>query len=298
MTRAALRSTLGVLGLLTLVVVATLAWRDAGDGSVRATSTTAPAAPSPASSPTAMSSEPAPLLPNLRSLPAGELSVETTGDGVRLLRFSSSLANVGPGPLELVPDDGASCPVEQRHASQRLFVDEDVDGRFDRSRDVTTLTRAAGCMLDHPTHDHWHFDAMARYALTPPGTENPIVAVDKVSFCLRDNATTPGGPLGQARFYPECDGRLSLQGISPGWADIYRSDLPGQVLELPDGTADGLYCLRTTADPDALLVETEEADNGAVQALRLVGTTVIPAGAGEGGSACLMLSPADERLPR
>jgi len=297
MTRAALRSTLAVLGVLTLVVVATLAWRDSGDESVRARSTTAPA-PSASSSPTALSDEPAPLLPNLRSLPAEELSVETTSDGVRRLRFSSSLANVGPGPLELVPDDGTACPGEQRHASQRLFVDVDVDGRFDRSRDVRTLTRAAGCMLDHPTHDHWHFDAMARYALTPPGTENPIVAVHKVSFCLRDNATTPGGPLEQAHFYPECDGRLSLQGISPGWEDIYRSDLPGQVLALPDGTADGLYCLRTTADPDDLLVETEKADNGAVQALRLVGTTVTPVGAAEGGSACLILDPADERLPR
>ena len=25
-------------------------------------------------------------------------------------------------------------------------------------------------MLDHPTHDHWHFDAMAAYTLTVPGT--------------------------------------------------------------------------------------------------------------------------------
>ena len=70
-------------------------------------------------------------------------------------------------------------------------------------------------MLDHPTHDHWHFDAMASYALTVPGTALRV-ARDKVSFCLRDNERVPSSPRVVRRsYFGECtaDGP---QGISPG----------------------------------------------------------------------------------
>ena len=32
----------------------------------------------------------------------------------------------------------------------------------------------AGCMLAHPTHDHWHFDAMAGYSLRSPTTDQRL----------------------------------------------------------------------------------------------------------------------------
>src|SRR5688572_10532816 len=50
------------------------------------------------------------LLPNLRSLAATDLQVQRTADG-RLLRFSASLANLGPGPLLVRPRPGRDgCP--------------------------------------------------------------------------------------------------------------------------------------------------------------------------------------------
>ena len=127
------------------------------------------------------------LLPDLRSLPAREVAIEVLAGGERRLRFTSSLANVGAGPLELVPDDLTACPADQRHASQRLYVDGDGDGAYVRTVDVVSGTTPAGCMLDHPTHDHWHFEAMASYQLLRAGQDEPVVQRDKVSFCLRDN---------------------------------------------------------------------------------------------------------------
>ena len=218
-------------------------------------------------------SAPAVLLPDARSLPAGELSIETSG-GDRRLRFSATLANDGPGPLEVFPIDSQQCPAGQRYAEQRLYVDADDDGAFDRTVDGGTETRPAGCMVDHPDHEHWHFDAMARYALTPVGSTTPVAENTKVSFCLRDNVPIPGAAAGPPEHYGECDTRLSVQGISPGWADVYTAELADQVLDLPAGLADGAYCLHTEADPLRLLQEVDPTDNAAVLTVQITGTSV------------------------
>ena len=39
--------------------------------------------------------------------------------------------------------------------------------------DKTDLRRDVGCMLRHPGHKHWHYDAMARYSLRLPGSDKP-----------------------------------------------------------------------------------------------------------------------------
>jgi hypothetical protein len=216
----------------------------------------------------------APMRPNLRSLPAEDVHIESATDG-RQLRFASALPNTGIGPLAVRPDDGGRCPPRQRYAAQVIYEDHAGDGRFDRGEDGIITTFPAGCMLDHPTHRHWHFDAMAGYALTKPGTSTPIASQEKVSFCLRGSREVPRG-LGPTReHYGDC-GRNKVQGISPGWADVYRADLPGQMLELPDELADGQYCLHAVADPLGLLEETDEGDNAAVRSIRIAGNEVRP----------------------
>jgi hypothetical protein len=154
-----------------------------------------------------------------------------------------------------------------------IYGDRAGDGRFRRGKDGILATFPAGCMLDHPTHKHWHFDAMARYALTKPGTSTPIASQEKVSFCLRDSRKAPKGSGPTRRHYGDC-GRNKVQGISPGWADVYRADLPGQMLELPEALADGQYCLHSVADPLGLLQETDEDDNAAVRSIRITGNDV------------------------
>jgi Lysyl oxidase len=206
------------------------------------------------------------LLPNLKSLPPEDVEIRIA-DGQRQLWFTSIIANAGVGPAEVIPDELLPCPPGQHHASQVLYHDVAGNSRFDRAVDLRTTLRQGGCMLDHPTHGHWHFDAMARYSLTRPGELSPLVASDKVSFCLRDNRVTPSAsPVTVPQHYGDCAAD-KVQGISPGWADVYDTDLPDQHLVLPADLPDGQYCLHNEADPLQLLLETNDQDNAAVIAL-------------------------------
>jgi hypothetical protein len=204
---------------------------------------------------------PATLRPNLRSLRATDVQVQRTADG-RLLRFSASLANVGPGPLLLRPRPvRAGCPPRQHPAAQVLHRDVNDDEAYQPDQDLPGRVRRAGCMLAHPTHDHWHFDAMAGYSLRSPVSGRRLATRPKVSFCLRDNRRLPGAESGVVReHFGECS-RTGPQGISPGWSDIYLWDLPGQTLRIPAGLDRQVLCLDLTADPRDLLVETDETDN-------------------------------------
>ncbi|MGH3336539.1 MAG: lysyl oxidase family protein [Nocardioides sp.] len=202
------------------------------------------------------------LLPNLRSLDAADLQVQRVPGG-RLLRFSASLANLGPGPLLMQPrPEGGGCPRRQHPAVQVLHRDVNQDGAYQPEQDAPGPVRDAGCMLAHPTHDHWHFDAMAGYSLRSPTTGQRLATRGKVSFCLRDNRRIDGVETSVRReHFGECT-RTGPQGISPGWQDAYLWDLPGQTLPLPAGLGRRVLCLALTADPRDLLAETDETDNG------------------------------------
>jgi hypothetical protein len=214
------------------------------------------------------------LLPNLRSLPPEDLSIEVVEGGVRRLRFASIIANTGFGPVETLPDGQRPCRAGQRHASQVLYHDANGNGRYDRTVDVGSSVRPAGCMLFHPTHDHWHFDAAANYTLTRTSSMTPLTAAEKVSFCWRDNREVPSeGGLRITAYYGNCE-QDTVQGIGPGWADVYRATLPDQHLDLPVDLADGVYCLRNRADPLELLLETDDDDNAAALAIRIAGASV------------------------
>jgi hypothetical protein len=220
------------------------------------------------------------FLPDLIALPADELSIQVRKDGHRL-RFSSSLGNIGVGPIEVRPNNLLPCPEGQHNSTQIVYVDGNADGRYNPKKDTGFVRHRAGCMVYHPLHHHWHFKASARYTLRTPvaegQTEGVIVSARrKVSFCLRDTARVPVryGEFGYDLAYGRCTKR-SPQGISIGWMDIYQSFLAGQALRLPDDLPNGLYCLETVVDPIDQLVETNNDNNSSVRALRIHGTKVV-----------------------
>jgi hypothetical protein len=220
--------------------------------------------------PTPTPTSPPLLQPNMQALPAGDISLQSEG-GVRNLRFATTLTNVGAGPLELRPDPGVGCPPDQRGTQQWTYIDADRNGAFDPVIDTAGEPTPTGCMLFHPTHDHWHFDASARYVLLRPGSPEPIVSANKVSFCMRDSDPLPGAETGPET-YGECT-RDSVQGISTGWLDVYEARLDGQALPLPPDLPDGPYCLQITVDPYSLLRESHEADNASLVGIQLQGGT-------------------------
>lgn len=217
------------------------------------------------------------LRPDLVALRASELTIQTRRDG-RRLRFTSSLANVGVGPLEVRPNRSYACPPGQHNSTQVIYLDANGNERYNRRLDTEVTRRRAGCMVYHPFHRHWHFKASARYTLLDPGAEEPVVVSvrRKVSFCLRDSARVPVrlGTWPYAEAYPSCRKR-SPQGISVGWMDVYENFLAGQSLQLPRRLEDGVYCLQTVVDPLDQLVETDDANNSSVKALAIKGDRVL-----------------------
>jgi Lysyl oxidase len=213
------------------------------------------------------------LLPNMRSLSASDLQIEVVGS-TRRLRFAASLANVGPGPLYLLPRGRGKCPSGQHEAIQLVHRDVNLDGKFQRRPDRQLYRRVTGCMLLHSGHKHWHFDAMAAYSLRRAGSSRVLVARDKVSFCLRDNLKVPRQRVVVPRRHFRRCSRTSQQGISPGWVDLYKADLPGQWLRLPANVGSEVLCLDLEADPLRRLVETDETDNATSVAIRVDGNRV------------------------
>ena len=227
--------------------------------------------PSPSASPTP---GPALLLPNMRSLRPTDLQIEVVGSE-RRLRFAASLANFGPGPLLVLPDGRSDCPRGQHPTLQVVHRDANADSAFQWNRDKVERRRDVGCMIRHAGHRHWHYDAMARYSLRRPGTNDALVAHNKVSFCLRDNRrVSVPGQKAVARHFRRCTRSTQGQGISPGWTDLYKADLNGQWLRLPRGVDGDLLCLDLEADPREQLIETNEMDNATSIAIRVTGARV------------------------
>jgi hypothetical protein len=218
------------------------------------------------------------LKPNLVVLKANDLYIQRTSRG-RYLRFESGLGNIGPGPIEVRPNTNRPCPSGRHHATQIIYRDMDGSKHFRRDVDNRVGRRSAGCMIFHPAHNHWHFQAASRYTLFQPGAERERnlvkVARKKMSFCLRDSERVPAryGTFHQPQFYGACS-RYSPQGISVGWVDIYQSFLAGQALKLPSNARNGLYCLGIKVDPKNQLVESNDRDNTSMRAFRLQGDKI------------------------
>ena len=176
-TRAVIAGAVAAAALGTGAVVALDGRRPAAqaeDANVSAAGaqSTQPSRTSTSASPTLR--DPALLLPNMRSLNPTDLQIEVVGKE-RRLRFAASLANYGPGPLLVLLQGRSMCPRGQHPAVQVLHRDANNDGTFQLKGDKAELRRDVGCMLHHPGHKHWHYDAMARYSLRLPGSDEALV---------------------------------------------------------------------------------------------------------------------------
>jgi len=196
---------------------------------------------------------------------------EKAEDGARIcLRFDQSFANVGEGAAELrfaVPHD----PADTSHdVIERTY--------FSDSRSHFQDT-PAGEFEFHAAHGHYHYENFAKSSLWATDSKGrrtgaaPLSTGRKVSFCFEDESIDDSlwGKRGvSARTYraPDClvtqtsDANFDylIQGLSPGWVDLYQWYLPGQYLEV-SGVPNGVYILETRIDPDGEIIESEERNN-------------------------------------
>lgn len=169
--------------------------------------------------------------------------------GTRGLRFSTASVNYGSGRLEI---RGGEIQGNLQLVNQRVYR---TDGTF--------WDRPAGSFTYHPQHGHIHFDDWTvfrlREMLPNNGVGDVVAQGAKTSFCIIElrhyNSNAPGH--NESPGYNSCG---QVQGLRPGWADIYGSSLFGQVIDLT-GVADGIYWLEGDIDPNNAILESDETNN-------------------------------------
>jgi len=184
-------------------------------------------------------------LPNLVELPPESLEVQAIGDR-DVLRFTSTVENAGGASLVVVStrtSPAAPFRSVQLVGAQKLRVA------------VTLRYRRSG------GHEHFHLVGFQRYELRD-GTGRLIARDHKVGFCLGDRRPVGGT---RPRWTGSCGrgapGALQVaQGLSPGFADPYASDLGGQSFDVT-GLPQGEYVLVNIANPERTLRESTYADD-------------------------------------
>lgn len=212
-------------------------------------------------------------LPNLVALPpfdihVGEADRESPSDvPAPAIRFATGASNRSDHALEL-----SGQPTSATEATAQQCV------AWAAPR-ICTERKNVGKFAWHPEHGHYHFQDFALYQLrrlrpngAPIMRKSGLVATSgKVSYCIIDvEQEESRGPLYAAPYplYYSCLAGLSMQGISPGWKDIYSDATPGQQIPL-EGIADGDYALVIFIDPLNRLAESSDADNRSLARIRI-----------------------------
>lgn len=210
--------------------------------------------------------EAADLLPDLQVLDSflSQAFVSTNNPelpaGQRALRLSTGVVNMGQGRLEL---RGGEVIGNQQKVYQRVFQS---DGGF--------YDRQAGWFIFHPGHGHIHFEGWSQFLLRKRAQDGGIGEVvatgSKTSSCVIEvyewDSTLPGH-FDLPNNY-SCD---QIQGLRPGWADVYGYDIEGQYIDLA-GIPDGQYWLQGLVDPNGQILESKRGNNSAFAPIN-IGTT-------------------------
>ncbi len=209
------------------------------------------------------------LLPNLIADPPTGISLETstTEGGLKkevpaqlLLRFNGYIHNLGPGAVDFRGSRASSS--EPMKAFQRVFYS---DGTFKEEPSAAELIYATA-----DGHEHWHLQRAAKYSLWNLAKSAEVAPAMKVGFCLDDSehVETAVGP--KEAVYSDATGRefcrqhqpeaTSLfEGISPGWRDLYSSNLAFQWVDA-SSVLPGEYFLREDVNTTGVIKETGGAN--------------------------------------
>ncbi|GGN03723.1 lysyl oxidase [Lentzea pudingi] len=249
--------------------------------------------------------DPAPLLPDLRQAPIGcpggydgsplrcrawdvclveDASAPRgkcmnrggSAQAVRL-RFTTSIDNVGDGPLLLhAHRDSTATPTMNVRQAIQSGVDGSIAGSYNEARRETT---ASAYYEPAPTHTHWHLLNFEYFQLRKP--DGSVVVTDrKNGFCIGDRyevsddlpnrPTDPATPAGQLA--KRLDGHMCehhnpsaldvLFGISVGSGDDYKHEVDFQWLDLTH-VKSGVYDVVNVVNSDRALLEKNYDNNAA-----------------------------------
>jgi hypothetical protein len=178
-------------------------------------------------------------------------------DGTVVMRFTSTLVNVGTGDFILT----GSREFDDWIVTQQIPYT--IGGTEKVSTDAEMVWGGDG-------HEHWHVDRVAVYWLEQLDENGEPVAGferrydSKVGFCFfdshHDQEYGPNEPGYDSSGCGDVDSRTFTMGMSPGWSDVYDFTLPGQEIDITD-LPNGLYRFWARADPDGWFEEASEDNN-------------------------------------
>jgi hypothetical protein len=194
------------------------------------------------------------ILPDLTMLQPDEFSVQSLSGGVRRLRFSTYIVNVGPGRFDVYGTDPD--PLDSTKLTRVVQRIQQGSGWVEHATAATMFYAGDG-------HDHWHVFGLQSWHLAFQATPNEVLASGaKTGFCFWDNVNLSNAP----RFYTgivECDQQSNgtvPMGLSMNWGDKYPWSIGFQYIDisqLPNGT----YCLTQVADARNEFIEATKSNN-------------------------------------
>ena len=213
-------------------------------------------------------------LPDLAVVPPSEFRIIVRDDGHKRLRFTSIIANIGQGPFRIYgyDEDGKAKIGDDLLVRQRILQ---ANGSFvDRNTTATMYWSGDG-------HNHFHVQGLVLAKIqTADGLTN-LKTIRKIGFCFLDSyryGSTAGTVFNSTNHVcqPAPSGKVPM-GVSPRWADIYRSTIAHQWIDIT-GLPNGDYRILITADPPSetggQFLESNEANNRGWAKIRITGTTV------------------------
>lgn len=202
-------------------------------------------------------------------------------DTRRCLRFSFGLANVGDGVFDV------------RFNGDRSGAEFAMTQCVQQS-DGTVVGRPAGTGVFHTTHGHFHYHDIILHRLMKVtdrlvGTMVQVGEGQKLGYSPADQGIAEWNrfvqaPSGSSGAFGSCAaGTSNRLGMSRGWGDAYRYQRPGNFVDFTSG-GDGYYVVQTVADPQNVVLESNEVDNTSYAYLRISGEEidVLESGIGTG----------------
>lgn len=219
-------------------------------------------------------------LPDLLSVVPQQIGLQNAQQQ-EIIRFSNSIANLGPGLWWLEPEFPENDDVSLVQSAYQVFSNSttitDVVPPAEDAPEYLGRCKK-GDFAFHPTHNHWHINHVAEFKVCDavnfeqnkadghPDQCNAVpinagvAASVKVTFCLIDwiklgENTSASDP---SRNFWEC--QTGYQGTSPGWVDQYHHSTPDQQIFIT-GIEPGDYYIVTTANYDRIFEETNKTNN-------------------------------------
>ena len=156
---------------------------------------------------------------------------------------------------------------------QRLFTTKEGEEETNIERAHVDETSPAELIYSSADgHNHWHLQRAAKYSLWNATKTAEVAPAQKVGFCLDDSqhVETNKGPSSPVysdevppfrefcqQYHPNATSLF--EGISPGWRDIYRSNLAFQWVDA-SSVLPGEYWLREDVNPLGVVKETGGAN--------------------------------------